>query len=366
MSAFSLMIRVDAVPVPGDSAPPMFSPASQQLRQALYPKLGLKVHNAGWVTIIPGTKKADATIAALVAEREAGRAVAGAAILTETFDRDHAASAPWSFLNTRLIDDFSLWDDYPGCKAGTLPKVHALNHTFVSTAFVAACERRGLSGVSFLQCANTGRKAGDPWFVALPDHSLGRGLDHPWFSRERWGHDTRFRADRRTTARDVGQSQFHQCWLNDSASNEAPLDRVLTLCPTPKSFASGLDGLQVVTIPRYWAGALPAADFAFVPWGEDGENREGKIMRFRQLAISAKARAALIDECLFDAKAFLPVRAIDTPEPGVVLLDRQADPLPPMFTAEELAVLRARERELKNPPSSKPTNSTKSKRPRVS
>jgi hypothetical protein len=51
------------------------------------------------------------------------------------------------------------------------------------------------------------------------------------------------------------------------------------------------------------------------------------MMRFRQLAISARARAALIDEGLFDAKAFLPLRAIDSLEPGVVMLDRPGDPL---------------------------------------
>ncbi len=320
----------------------------------------MKVHSAGWVTIIPGTKKADAAMAALVAEREAGRAVVGAAFLTETFDGDAASGAVWSLLHTRQVDDFSLWNDYPGCKAGTLPKVHALNHTFVSSAFVAACERRGLTGVSFLQCANTGRKAAEPWFVALPDFSLGRGLDHPWFDRERWGRDTRFRSDRRTTAIGVGQSQFHQCWLRDAAANEAPLNRLLALCPTPKSFTSGLDGLQIVTIPRYWTGALPAADFAFVPWGEDGENREGKMMRFRQLAVGAKARAALIEEGLFDAKAFLPVRATETPEPGVVVLDRADDPLPPMFTAEELAALRACESSVSQP------SKKLSPRPRVS
>jgi hypothetical protein len=343
MGQFSLTLRVDA-PAPGDGAPTMLSKASEELRARLYRSLGLKVHSVAWVTVAPGTAKGDAALRTLIEERIAGRASVGAAILTEAMNRGDPTLSRWFHLDTRTVDDFSLWDDYPSCKAGTLPKLHALNHTFVSSAFVEACRRRGLAGMSFLRCASRGRRPGAPWFVALPDASLGRGLDHPWFDRGKWLRDTGSRPDRRSSAIDVGQWAFHQCWIRDEAAGEPPLDVMLRLCPPPPRFTSGIDGLQVVTIPRHWAAALPQGDFAYVPWGEDGPNVEGKVLRFRKLAVSARAREILLAEGLFNEKSFLPVRIVETPEPHVMVLDRPGDPVPPMYTEAELLVLRAKER----------------------
>jgi hypothetical protein len=123
---------------------------------------------------------------------------------------------------------------------------------------------------------------------------------------------------------------------------------MLRLCPMPERYASGLDGFTVVTIPRYWSGAVPDADFAYIPWGEDGANREGKMMRFRQLMVSARARQALLAAGLFVKKAFLPVAIDAAAAPGQLLLDQPAKPVPPMYSAAELAVLRAHEQQLKS------------------
>ena len=338
------MLRVDAPATPGDPTPVMFSKASEQLRARVYKALGLKVHNIAWVTVVPGSAKGDAAIRALIAERNSGDAIVGFATLTETFDRTDSAQARWFYLNTRVVDDFSLWDDYPSCKAGSLPKVHALNHSFVSSAFVDVCRRRQLTGIEFLRCASRGRKRGDPWFAALPEHSLGRGCDHPWFDREKWLRDVSGRRDRRSSGVDVGQSVFHQRWMREAAAGEPPLDLLLQLCPTPAAYTSGIEGLQIVTIPRYWTGALPSTDFAYVPEGEDGPNVEGKMMRFRTIAVSARAREVLLEEGLFTEKVFLPVRVVDSP--GEAALDRPDDPVPPMYSPDELAILRERERVL--------------------
>lgn len=100
-----------------------------------------------------------------------------------------------------------------------------------------------------------------------------------------------------------------------------------------------------MTIPRYWSGATPDADLAYLPWGEDGPNREGKLLRFRQLAVGARVRADLIAAGLFDEKTFLPVAVMHDAPPGAVL-DRNAVPIPPMYSASELAALRKRERDL--------------------
>jgi len=341
VNQFSLLLRVDAPPG-ADGAPPMLSAASQALRARLYRELGLKARSVAWVTITPGTTKGDAVVERLIEERLAGRAFVGAATLTEVITDAERADSAWSLVATRTVDDFSLWDEYPGGKVGTLPAVHALNHTFVSTAFVGSWRRHGLTGASFLTCASRGRKPGAPWFLALPDHSLGRGLDHPWFARPAWRRDVAGRPDRRTSALDVGQSAFHQQWLRPDAASNPMLASLLRLCPPPAAYTSGLDGLQLVTVPRYWAGALPPGDAAYLPWGEDGPNRAGKMLRFRQLAVSARARRALIADGLFAASAFLPLRVIHDVAPGEVL-DRPGDPVPPMFTADELAALGARE-----------------------
>ena len=344
MSTFSLTLRVDA-PTSADGNWSATSSESDALRQRLYPSFGVRARSRAWVTILPGTKKGDAVLRTLSAEREAGRAVVGAATLAEACGRSETDAAHWFLLGTRTVDDFNLWDAYPSCRAGTLPKVHALNHTFVSSAFVAVCRERQLTGVSFLRCASRGRKPGDPWFVALPDSALGRGLDHVWFDRTRWLADVRSRPDRRTSALATGQWSFHQCWLRDAAVDAMPLRDVLAVCPTPPEYTP-LGGLTITTIPRFWRGALPDADFAYIPWGEDGPNREGKILRFRNLYVSAHGRRALIDAGLFPEKMFFPVRVVDSPEPGVDLLDSAEHPLKPMYTPAELEHLRARERTL--------------------
>lgn len=336
------MLRVDAPDTPAQKGG-MLSPASEVLRKKIYGELKLKARSVAWITMEFGSKKGDAAIAHLIAEREAGRIVVGSAYLTEAIDWSKAGECDWFLLSTRQVDDFNLWDGYPGCKAGTLPKVNALNHTFVSSAFVETCTKRRLRGISFLQCANRGRKAARPWFTALPDQFFGRGLDHPWFDRSKWLPHAGHRPKARTSAVNIGQSHFHQRFLRADAKHEV-LEAMLRLCP-PNPSGSSIEGFQVVGIPRYWSGAVPDADFAFIPWGEDGPNREGKLLRFRQLMIAKRARAALIDAGLFDQKAFLPVTIVrDAAHEHI--LDRNMPPIPPMYSAAELEILRARERNL--------------------
>jgi hypothetical protein len=80
--------------------------------------------------------------------------------------------------------------------------------------------------------------------------------------------------------------------------------------------------------------------------GEDGRNREGKMMRFRQLAVSRRARQFLIDAGLFSEKVFLGLRSIASPEAGVENLDQIHGPIVPMYLPDELEKLRAMEKTL--------------------
>src|SRR5688572_20781951 len=339
MPRHDLTLRVDA---PDDDAP-FSSAASANLRKRIYAELKLKVFSVAWVTLRLGTPKADEAIALLIREREAGTAVVGTAHFSEKVAEGDEPASDWCLLSTPQVSgSFSLWDDYPEYKPGSLPaKAHALNHCFVSERFVATCERAGLRGVEFLRCRNAGRKAVPPWFAALPSRPLGRGLDHPWFERERWVRHVQGDSHKRFDAIEVGQSQFHQFWLRPGAAESEPLlRRMLQLCPMPPKPESGLFGLSLVMAPRYLARAEPQEDFAYVPWGEDGANRKGKMMRFRLLALRRRARDALIADDLFKPRDFRRVRSVASPEPGVPDLDALYPPIAPMYSAEELSAMR--------------------------
>jgi hypothetical protein len=343
MPQFDLTLRVDA---PGPAGG-MLGEESNRVRQRVYAALKMRSFSVAWITLRLGTAKSEAALDLLLKEFRAGTALIGSAYLAESLAEDEAPESDWTLLSTRQVSgSFSLWDDYPQCRAGTVPKVHALNHTFVSEQFVAACERDGLRGVEFLRCRNSGRKAGPPWFVALPAHSLGNGLDHPWLDRARWAEHVRDYSRRRHGAVATGQNQFHQFWLRREAQADPLLARMLQLCPMPARAESGLDGLKLAMVPRYLASAEPPEDFAYIPWGEDGPNREGKMMRFRQLAVRRRARDALLGAGLFKPRDFLRLRSVAAPEPGVDNLDQRHGAVPPMYSAQELAALRAQESRL--------------------
>lgn len=343
MPRYELTLRVDA---PGDERSFFDDSPSARARERIYAALRLKVFSSAWVHLSLGTSKADQAMAMLVQERQANSALVGTAHLAEILAEEEEPGSDWSLLYTPQVSgSFSLWDDYPEYKPGSLPKnVHALNHTFVSADFRAVCERASLTGLEFLRLRNAGRKAGAPWFAALPRHCLGNGLDHPWFDRSRWVPHVKHYARKRFGAIETGQSQFHQYWLREAeVRSNALVQRLLEVCPMPNKAESGLFGLRFVMTPRYLAGAQPDEDFAYVPWGEDGPNREGKMMRFRMLALRRRARDALVAAGLFKPRAFKRVLSVAAPEAGVVNLDALHPPVPPMYTAAELAALRAQE-----------------------
>ena len=345
---YALDLRIDAPSGASDPLASALTEESHRVRDQLYRGLGLKAHSAGWITVDPTSTKGQGTVRQLTEACRTGSVVAGSGRLWQRLDIAQSAAADWFHLLTETAaDSFSLWDDYPAYKAGTHPKGEALNHTFVSAAFVEACLEAKLTGISFLRCRNKGRKRGPPWYAALPEGSLGHGLDHPWFDRAKWLADVRDHPSKRSTSLDTGQSSFHQRWLRDALGPGEPLLRpLLELFPPAAAQPNTLLGLSFATVPRYWSKAAPAGDFAYVPWGEDGPNREGKLMRFRLLMLSRRARGALIEAGLFGEKAFVPVLSIETPEDGVARLDELHEPIPPMYSAAELAALRLEERAL--------------------
>jgi hypothetical protein len=348
MPSFHLELRVDAPGGDGDRLGQALTEASARVRASLYRKLGLKAHSNAWVTIPLGSEKGRRTLQAVLEECRAGNVVAGSATMFERLDDAETEAADWFYVRTKTADrSFNLWDAYPSYTPGALAREHVMNHTFASEELVQACARSTLRGVSFLRCRSRGRQPARAWFVALPDQGLGHGLDHPWFDRRLWIRDVGHDPNTRSSSLDTGQHAFHQRWLRLDLGPDADfLVPLLELFPPPPPRETTLSGLSLVTVPRYWARVFPDADFAYVPWGEDGPNREGKPMRFRQLVVSRRARQALIEARLLVPKALLAVRSVAVPEPGVEVLDERHGAVPPMYTPDELAALRLEEQRL--------------------
>lgn len=348
MPSYALDIRIDAPSREGDPLASVLTVESQRVREQVYRHMRLRPDSAGWVTVDPGSPKGRHTILQLTELCGTGSVVAGSGKLWEHLDAAEAAAADWFSLVTETASDsFSLWDDYPSCKAGTHPRGEALNQTFVSAAFVETCVAARLTGISFLRCRNGGRKRGSPWYAALPDASLGHGLDHPWFDRAKWLAEVRDDRSKRSSSLDTGQASFHQRWLRDALGEDEPfLTPLLELFRGTPAGASTLSGLTFITVPRYWTTAAPDADFAYVPWGEDGPNREGKMMRFRLLMVSRHARGVLLEAGLFPENAFSLLVSVETPEDGVARLDELHGPIPPMYSSAELAAMWLQEQKL--------------------
>jgi len=346
MSRYELELRLDAPGV--EEFGGALSEESERARARVYRKLGLKVHSNAWVRINLSSTNGMNKVQKLIEECKAGNVTAGTANVYEHLDKDQSAAADWSYLYTKTANtSFSLWDDYPSYISSELAAGHAFNDTFVSAQFVDICERSGLRGISFLRCRNKGRKHGPAWFAALPENSLGRGLDHYWFDRGSWIRDVGDDQRKRSSSLDVGQSNFDQRWCRaDRVKDARFLQPLLELFPMSRAHDSILLGLSFVSVPRFWTKAFPDADFAYVPRGEDGPNREGKMMRFRQLVVSRHARRVLIDAGLFTEKVFLGVHSVASPEEGIEILDQSHVPVSPMYTADELADLRSKERSL--------------------
>ena len=148
MPRYELDLRLDAPA--DDRLASSLTAESERVRGAIYRKLRLRVRSKAWITIDPGSDRGRRTLEQLIAECASAHVVAGSGTLTEHLDDAEAGGADWFHVITKMADEsFSLWDEYPSYKAGSHPAgSHALNHTFVSAAFVDACKGAGLRGIT--------------------------------------------------------------------------------------------------------------------------------------------------------------------------------------------------------------------------
>ena len=170
--------------------------------------------------------------------------------------------------------------------------------------------------------------------------------DHPWLDRARWEAYLRAHsAETRDQDAPRPPGHFSGAWVRDDAYRSVPLlAQLLRILPAKSE--TPLTGLTVLPLARYWRKRVPASDFAYVPLGRDGPNRQGKMLRWRRLCASRRARDALLRAGLFRQQDMTPLVLVDAPPLGAPNLDREHPAAPPMYSPAELAALRAQERSL--------------------
>jgi hypothetical protein len=325
----------------------LWDPAAPEFRKSFYRSFGLGRSDT-WATIDPATPKGVRALDRIELLVKSGAVLLGEARLQESLTGAELDACEWFELGNRFFKGdpgFSLWDDYPSCRSAAIPnEVHLTADVLVSEAFRAVVEAERLRGLEFLRVKEKSRKPKLAWYVGIARQQLGQGVDHPWLDRGRWEQYLRDHASRtydQDPTRPPGHFSGH--WVRDDAGrSDALLARLLRL--VPEGAGPVLEGLTVLGVPRYWRERLPAADFAYVPAGRDGPNREGKILRFRKLCARRRARDALLAAGLIREQDAEPLLVVDEPPAGAPNLDLLYPPAPPMYSDAELAALRAQER----------------------
>lgn len=314
--------------------------------QGFYRTLGLRA-SGPWAALDPLAPKSARTLERLELFVRSGAARLAEARLHESMTAAELDACEWFELGNRFFKGdpgFTLWDDYPSCRSAAVPDgIHLFAHCVVSARFRALVRTRRLRGLEFLRVKEKSRKPKLAWFVALPRAPLGQGVDHPWFDRARW--EAHLRAHPALT-RDQDATRppgyFAGAWVRDDAYRCVPLLAQL-LRILPEKSEVPLTGLTVLPVARYWRKRVPASDFAYVPLGRDGPNREGKVLRFRGLCASRRARNALMSAGLLRSQEAAPLLLVDAPPAWAPNLDRLHPAAPPAYTDAELARLRAAE-----------------------
>lgn len=343
MPAYQLVLRLD----PRDAQPNwLHDPAAPAFRKSFYRSLGLRGTDT-WATIDPLAPKSGATLDRIELLVKSGAVALAEARLRESLTRQELEACEWFALENRFFKGdpgFSLWDDYPSCRSAAIPAgIHLFADVVVSEAFRGVVEAGGLRGLEFLRVKEKSRKPKLAWYVAVARQPLGQGVDHPWFDRARWEQYVR---EHPATTYDQDPTRppghFRGGWVRDEAYRSDPLlARFARLLPERSEAA--LVGLTVLCVPRYSRAHLPVADFAYVSLTPDGPNREGKVLRFRRLCASRRARDALLGAGLIREQDAEPLLVVDALPAGAPDLDRLHPPPPPMYTDAELAELRAAE-----------------------
>jgi hypothetical protein len=196
-----------------------------------------------------------------------------------------------------------------------------------------------LSGVDFLWAIDKGKYAAPQWYTLFGTPFLGRAVDHPWFDPKTRGQ---YLAKGYLIVQPTdpqwlfGVRTFDASQLRQQIKTDLPY-----LAPVLDELRQRLVGTVTVwTQSCVLRSFLPETDFAYlrVAQPHEGDNRPHRTVN---LCASAATRRKLIAARLAAPEDFIAVEVVDAPPPGVGTFDKAGAPLPGMFTAEEVARVRA-------------------------
>ncbi len=200
---------------------------------------------------------------------------------------------------------FATWcTQHPGAHVSRSPS--PLAGPVVSEPCRALIESSGFRGARFLPARHIGRTRATPWFQLVSEHTMSRGIDHPW--REPVYPDDLTLAVAPT---EIGVDQL----------------RTATL-PEPIKLLLAVDGARVLL----WHGGFlrrgcPDADFAY---------RRFMPGVGRAFYCSSRARDCLLDAGMAEEQDFGAVAVHAEAPEGTVAFDDLADPGPPEMTPQEI------------------------------
>lgn len=201
--------------------------------------------------------------------------------------RSHHADAAWSY--NGVLHTFS-------CDA-------------VSEDFKRVVEENGFTGVEFIWIEDLGRYRAPQWYLAVAENPIGRGIDHPWFDRDKYVPDEDESAEYVQAA-----SYFDDtCFRDEVSSNDAEKDVLIDL------FRRGPGNFRVQAPHQALRSALPNTDFAFLFRNE----------HTRRLCFNQRVQDALVEAGVADAGAYRNIPILDDLPAGTVGLDDLKIGFPP-------------------------------------
>ena len=208
----------------------------------------------------------------------------------------------------------------------------------VSERVKAVAEANKLKGIEFLWVKDTGKYRAPQWYLPIVPKPLGRGLDHPWLDPKKLrgrGTQTAERWSQYGQHRWIDSKQFR----TEARYGNRLKDELVSLAI---AMSYQRRGFTVESFPRVLRDYLPRTDFAFtVEDGFDGKS----IIRGRGVAINRKTRDLLVANRLLTEEECIGVCVLDKPYKGAELLDRKYGVPQPLFSPEQLKLLRAKEKE---------------------
>ena len=302
--------------------------------------IGLKVHSGCWSTIDLRSPRLEEFIARSSELIHNGKAIFYGYNSLTFLPHGRDTPAEWYQLigDTSIDCDYSRHDFQTSRVYQMAREIHIssgmLRNQYVSEHFKAVVETNRLTGIEFVWLRDVGKYQAAQWYIPVATHSMGRGVDHPWFdSRTLKGSDAwQSRAPRFRT----GVWHFDSDQIKKDLSLEFPYPILFEL------YGASPDAtLSIYSYRTYLRRSLPTTDFAFL-WDQEDEIQNGRIWKQRGLCANRKTVQLLLKSGLVNHSEVKPIRIIDELRHGDEKLDGIAELPEPYYTEEELARVRKR------------------------